>query len=498
MRSKTYALALMAGSILAATPALAQSSTPPATAATSNDTPAGDDGSAAQVQPAASTDVMARTEALQAQVEALQQQLEQIKKQLAVAKPSWKGAPQFEDKEAGFTFKPKGLLQFDTGFVSNPHDAIPTNSLGYNSRARRLVFGAEGTLPGGFGYKAEFNFAGGSVDYEDVVLTYALKDKPIQFTIGNFYPLSGLETMTSSRLTSFLERAQAVDAFGFSRRLGAAVGLADKDDLYTLTAGIFNGTIQSGFNNDMWQASVRGTYSPKIGDNGRLHLGANYQHRETQSDAQNVRYRARPFTQLTDVRFADTGAIAARSDDVVGVELAGIFGPLHFASEGHMTWVNGYRPGAVFDDLDGVAGAAFYADDPTFKSGYVEIGYFLTGESRGYKGGKWDRVKVLKPFNDGGWGALQLNARVDYLDLKDRTADGPLGAPNFINGGTQTGYQLSAIWNPNDYVRFLLQYAHIAVEGGPQAAVVEPDSTEGADDRSYSADSVALRAQVEF
>ncbi|HEY1146376.1 MAG TPA: porin, partial [Allosphingosinicella sp.] len=262
--------------------------------------------------------------------------------------------------------------------------------------------------------------------------------------------------------------------------------------------GIFGGGIKSGFNNDTWQAAVRGTWSPRIGEKGRLHLGANFQHRESQSDAQNVRYRARPFTQLTDVRFVDTGAIAAKSDDILGLELGGVFGPVHFASEAQQVWVKGYRPGTVFDGLDSAGGGAFFAGDPSFRSAYAEVGFFLTGESRGYKGGKWDRTKVLKPFDKGGWGALQVNARLDYLDLKDRVASGPIGAPNLVTGGTQTGYQLSAIWNPIDYIRFLLQYTHSDVDGGPQAALVKPGSTQPLTDRSYGVDTVALRAQVEF
>ena len=58
--------------------------------------------------------------------------------------------------------------------------------------------------------------------------------------------------------------------------------------------------------------------------------------------------------------------------------------------------------------------------NPSFCGGYFEVGYFLTGETRAYKGGKWDRTKVLKPFNEGGWGAIQINGRVDYVDLSDR------------------------------------------------------------------------------
>ncbi|MBV5325807.1 MAG: hypothetical protein J0626_11420, partial [Rhodospirillaceae bacterium] len=60
-----------------------------------------------------------------------------------------------------------------------------SGNFGNRTRLRRAVFGAEGALPGGFGYKAEFNFADGNVGYEDVVLTWQPKGTPLLLTIGN-------------------------------------------------------------------------------------------------------------------------------------------------------------------------------------------------------------------------------------------------------------------------------------------------------------------------
>jgi phosphate-selective porin OprO/OprP len=171
---------------------------------------------------------------------------------------------------------------------------------------------------------------------------------------------------------------------------------------------------------------------------------------------------------------------------------------LHLAAEAQQVWVRGYRPGAVFGPNNGPGGGLFYAGDPRFRSAYVEAGWFLTGESRGYKGGRWDRAKVLHPFSDGGSGSLQLNARLDWLDLRDQVGPGTLAAPFFINGGRQLGYELSLIWNPIDYIRFQAQYARGAYEGGPRATTVVPGSTEPADQRSFGVDTVAVRAQVEF
>ena len=156
-------------------------------------------------------DLQAKIELLQAQVEALQEALEGVKTQQAKAVPTWKGAPEYADKEAGFTFKPRGRLQYDAGYISNPDDdpngSLATRNLGFNSRVRRIRLGAEGTIPGGFGYKFEMDYANGSVGFGDAIITYAPSGKPYSFTIGNHETMNGLEQITSSNNIMFLERS---------------------------------------------------------------------------------------------------------------------------------------------------------------------------------------------------------------------------------------------------------------------------------------------------
>src|SRR5687768_1167062 len=53
-------------------------------------------------------DAQAKIELLQAQVEALQESISQIQAAQAKAAPVWKGTPQLEDKEAGWSFKVRG------------------------------------------------------------------------------------------------------------------------------------------------------------------------------------------------------------------------------------------------------------------------------------------------------------------------------------------------------------------------------------------------------
>ena len=458
-------------------------------------------------------DLQAKIELLQAQVEALQEALEGVKTQQAKAVPSWKGGPEFADKDAGFTFKPKGFAQFDAGYVGFPDgderrgtvSGLNFQNLGFNSRARRLVFGAEGTLPGRFGYKVEFNFAQGTVDYEDIILTYDLAKAPLQISVGNFYPYSSLETMTSSRLGSMLERASFTDAFNYNRRLGIGLQFSDKaTDSYLVQAGIFSTPINdASFTRTGWQASLRALYTPTLGST-RLHIGANFQHRENNQESLGAQYRTRPLTQITDQRFIDTGTLAARGDDTLGVEFAAIHKSLHVAAEGQKVWVrNAFSPAELAalnanpDNNDASTGTALNGN-PSFWGGYFELGYFLTGETRAYKGGKWDRTKVLKPWNDGGWGALQINGRVDYVDLSDRVdSSATYAAPFYVNGGKQLGLQASLIWNPIDWVRFMAQYGHVEVTGGPRALdLVDPNKP--ANKRKFGADTFAARAQIEF
>jgi len=526
MNVKKLILALLATSALTFAGA-ARAQDPAATAA-----PGEAEADAALVMqpeaPLSADDLAAKAAFLEAQVDALQEQLNELKAQMGRVTPSWKGAPLMADADAGWSFKPRGRIQYDTAYIENPNNAIVTRNLGFNTRVRRVRLGVEGTIPGGFGYKFEMDYANSAVGFGDVILTYTPKNQPWFVTIGNHESLDGLDQITSSRFLSFLERAQMNDAFANTRRLGISLGLQDKANLLRVNAGLFTAhTIDGGFDNDGWIGAARATYSPRaLG--GMLHLGANFQHRQFQSNAgatlsnsinapstnQQARYRARPFLQTTDVRFVDTGNFAAKSDDMIGLELGGIFGPFHVAGEAQWTKVNAYRAGDRLSGLDAFPTATFLvpSDNPGFFSWYAEAGYYLTGETRGYKverlGGQWDRTKVLKPLSKGGSGAVQLNARFDYLDLNSRaiqqgftnnfTTGIFVASNNFARGGIQTGYLASLIWIPEDYVRFLLQFVHTEVEGGPFGATVRPASTRPTDKLSYGVNSVALRAQVDF
>jgi phosphate-selective porin OprO/OprP len=376
----------------------------------------------------------------------------------SMPKVSWKGGPEFEG-EGGWSFKPRGRIQVDAGHVSAP-GSINDAGLGFGNEVRRARLGVEGTVPGGFGYRFEADFAEGDAQVTDAFLSY--NRKALTVTVGQHNNFQSLEELTSSLNTSFMERAAFTDAFGFERRVGLSAQYAGKQIL--VQAGVFTDNIHDlDDENNSWGADGRIVYMPKLGET-QLHLGASGHYRQFKDVATTARYRQRPFIHTSDTRFIDTGSFGAKSETGYGLEAAAIRGPFHFAGEAFWQKVN--RPGL---------------GNPTFFGGYAEVGYFLTGgDTRGYKRGAFDRVKPKNGFDKGGIGAIQVNLRYDYLDLSDAG----------IVGGTQNGYAVSVIWTPATHVRLMANYGKMDYS---HAAI--PTAT---GDRDYSVDAFGMRAQFDF
>ncbi|UIP07522.1 hypothetical protein LY632_03745 [Erythrobacter sp. SDW2] len=368
---------------------------------------------------------------------------------------SWKGAPELKGK-GGWSFKPRGRLQYDAGIVAAPDSTGRKDGFGNELRRGRL--GVQGDVPGGFGYKFEVDFDGSAVAITDAIVTYGDGDLELQF--GQHNNFQGLEELTSSLFTSHLERAAFTDAFGFQRRIGASATYNAGD--FLIQGGIFTDAIPD-LPNSNWGTSGRVVYAPKLGD-AQLHFGASGHYYDLGTGS-TVRYRQRPAVGFTDERFINTGSFGATAENGLGLEAAFVSGPFHAAAEGY--WQSANRPGALVD--------------PTFFGGYAEVGLFLTkGDSRGYKDGKFDRVKPSKEVGEGGIGAIQLNLRYDRLDLTDGT----------IVGGTQDGLLASLIWTPTDFTRFMVGYARLMYSDAFYAAA--------GGDRDYSVDSLGVRAQIDF
>jgi phosphate-selective porin OprO/OprP len=371
-----------------------------------------------------------------------------------------------------WSIKPRGRVQFDYGTIGGTTLDLPANQaqLGPDTRIRRAYLGVDVVIPGGFGARFEIDFAATPITLTDAYLFYK-PTKDLTITAGHHKPFWGLEEMTSDNFTTFQERAAFTTAFGFERRIGLSAAYVGKS--LVLQGGVFtDDAVSLGFPesstvvprdfDDAYSVDGRAVWMPKVGS-GQLHVGGSIHYRDTKN-IESLRYRERPFLRTTDVRFVDTGSIAGTDGELgIGAELAYIRGPFHAAAESF--WQKALRPGRT---------------SPTFNGGYAELGYVVTGEATPYKGGAYDRLTPKRPVRKGGLGAVQVNARYDWLDLNS----GP------IVGGRQDMAGVSLVWVPAAHLRFVADYGHFWVKDSPITA-------EGGQ-HDYEADSFGVRAQFDF
>ena len=412
----------------------------------------------AQAQDSTATAVQQQLDAMRQQMTQMASQITTLQTELDEAKAKV-AAP--EISSGGWSFKPRGRMQFDVGYLGVP-SGIADKSTGFASEVRRTYLGFDGKMPGGFGYRAEIDVAQSAVEITDLYLTYN-PSKELTFTVGQHKPFWGLEELTSDLFTSFTERSAINNAFGNERRLGASAAYAK--GAFLVQGGVFTDQVAD-LNNDEDNSlsyDARVVFMPKL-LGGQLHLGGSVHVHELNDSAASVRYRVRPFVHTTDLRFIDTGSIPATSEIGYGLEAAWIGGRFHAAGE------------TRWQTVDRIAGP-----NPTFFGGYGEVGYFLTkGDARGYKGGTFDRTKPAHPVGEGSVGAIELNLRYDYLDLNDAG----------IVGGKQNGYQAAIVWSPTQYTRFIANYGRLEYT---QAAIPAAGG-----DTSYGVDTFAMRAQMDF
>ena len=409
--------------------------------------------------------------AMRAQLAAMNARIDQLEGELAATKAEAAEAGQVVDapapaadsepvstlaKSDGWSFKPRGRLMFDAGFTNAPDSTGASD--GFGNEVRRARLGASGDMPGGFGYKFEVDFAGNDISVADAILSY--ENGPIEIAIGQHNNFQSLEELTSSLHTTFIERAAFTDAFGFERRLGASITYARGDVL--AQAGVFTDNLEDTDSKNRG-ADARIVFMPKAGDT-QLHFGGSFHYNDLDDPAAQLRYRQRPLVHFTTQRFIDTRSMGADSETGYGLEAAAIAGRFHAAAEGYWQSVN--MPGVT--------------DDPTFFGGYVEAGVFLTDDTRGYKGGKFDRTKPSSPIGEGGIGSVQFTLRYDHLDLNDAG----------IVGGRQAGYFAALVWKPTDYTALMLNYGRLQYTDAilPSAG----------GDTSYGVDAIGMRAQIDF
>jgi len=363
------------------------------------------------------------------------------------AKESWgKGAPEFSDPDGNIKFKVRGRVMMDAVNAEQDFGATANDLDVFQTRLRRARLGVEGQFDSKWKYKAEVTLLGrgsATVEWEDLFLEYNAGFGSL--VLGQQKIGSPLEEATSSRFVAHMERSMMTEAFGFGRLMG--VGAVFGGQTNWQVSAFLNGDslnnadiLNNGTVDEQMSVLVHGHWAPLAEKTKMVHVGGTLRFRDGGNDAAaTLRARARAGSNVFSTRQVDAGTTGVE-DTFYGVEAATIMGPFWASAE----------YGAL--SQDGLTAAT----DADFTSYNLQAGWFLTGESRGYKvkSGEFDRTTPNAPVYEGGIGAWELRARYDFLDLDDSA----------IDGGEASSYTIGVNWSPAKNVRFMGEYVTTEVE----------------------------------
>lgn len=275
-----------------------------------------------------------------------------------------------------------------------------------------------------------------------------------RYTVGLMTPLSPLENQTSNNDFMLVETSMGSSAF--ANTPGTAIGILGQISLFdTFTFSAMVHQPQQNDDNfnspgrpDRVGEEIRLTYVPVHTDDRVYHFGlfARYQGmNHTLGGSGQILQRNLFFTfpealprnalTLKSVPpLVNSGNLRARSFDFLAAELGFLYGPFTLQSEYHYVDVQ-RLPRIGMDDINNIH----------FNAWYVEGGYILTGESRGYNfdDGLFDGVKPSSPC-----GAWEVVLRLSAINMIDRN----------VYGGSEQNITVGLNWFANNNVRFIANY----------------------------------------
>ncbi len=404
------------------------------------------------------------------------------------------------DYSIGFT----GNVQFDTGaYVSfRPASQLAgPQALSNGVNARRARIGVIGRAAGDWSYAFVYD-AGNSSDQtakgvETAQIAYSGLSGAV-FEIGYSNTYFTLDQATGSTDTIFFERATPSDVAtnintGDARSNAGARFFGDRYWAGAYLTGPASGDSHT-LTRERFGAFQRVALQVLQGPDYSVHLGLGLDELLQAANAGNgtpgtLALNDQPELRIDPTSLLNSGTLGTAANPVdkayvLDLETAATYRNVFWQGEYYRYQVN--RTGLL---------------DARFSGGYGQIAWTLTGESHRYNPptATYGRISPAHPFSlrDGGWGAWELAGRVSYVDLNSHFQPGTVlsADPAAVDGGRQRGYTLGLNWYPNDLVRLLLDYNHVAYDkanGGVVKGLALGDPV------GAKLDAVSLRVQVSY
>lgn len=350
-----------------------------------------------------------------------------------------KGGLEAKTASKDFTFKLGGRVQVQYDNYADTMNLVDhEGDTGDDLFIRRARVYLKGTMYKDWAYKIQFNVAdsgSGGGTFEDLYVKWQ-RFQWANIIVGKHKEPFSLQELTSSKWVTTVERAAIDDFIAEGRSLGMSV--QGVNNFWGYALGVYeNQDKKNDSGAQLWAMTGRAHMSPINSERALLHIGLGVSARDSK-DSEDY-YDGGSVTQ--GIKKGDEvsfGVDDTESQTLFNVEAAGKIGPFHASGEYHQRDTQ-----AATDAL------GFTGEDASANGYYVQAGWFITGESRPYKKGKWDKIKP----NRKGLGAWELFARYEGLDGED---DGISAATR--NKGTIS--TIGANWYANEIVRISANYVY--------------------------------------
>ncbi len=370
----------------------------------------------------------------------------------------WNGIITFSSKKAGYRMWLDNRVYFDGAYF---FDKNTYNPIGNGVTIRRARFAVKTIINSHWYGEVDLDFANSETKMKDMIVGYIFRQKSgflknLRMKAGNFKEGFSMESTTTSRYVTFIERS-LTNTFAPSRHLGfqaskfgnrwlAIAGVHFQDLGGSEEAALSQQRNKKLGLDEGYSLTGRIVGLPLLGDNGLLHIGLAASYRTPKTTWETVdgyRVSERAISKINRKKYFDTDIITNTSNVVLGdIELAGVYKNLMFQGEYMINQVNG-------TDLNGTAGLS----QAKFDGAYFQAGILFFGGRYQYNLAEGELTQIQHAGNKP---VMEIAARYDYLKLNDFDAG--------IYGGGGNAYTVGLNYYVNHNVSFKLDYSYIDLD----------------------------------